>query len=433
MNRCRRPRDDPHDRLPPGGAAGAPGGAGPARSPASLVVFGAFDRHNLGDLLFAHLAQALQPGEAPIFAGLASRDLRPLGGHRVHALAEVAAEVGERPVRVLQLGGELLTCTAWQAAVMLLPPGQVQPTLAWLARRPSTRRRWVRDALGRDDRAPYLLARGALPHVDHLVVAGVGGVDLARCAPAMRAEVVAKLRAADARSVRDRVTQRALHDAGVECALVPDPAVLVAQAFGARIAAHMRAGDVQRATAAFAGGYVALQASAAFGDDATLDVLAAQLRAVQAATGLGVVLWRAGAAPWHDDLGVLQRLAARLPTAGVRVFESLHLWQTCAIVAGARAVCASSLHARIVALAFGLPRVSLRPPGEPGQRRKLAAWIATWDADTGGPVNVPHTAKALLAALATPSAALRQAASQAIVAWQAYWPAHGPWHGPPQR
>jgi hypothetical protein len=332
---------------------------------------------------------------------------------------------------VLQLGGELLTCTAWQAAVMLLPPGQVQPTLAWLARRPSTRRRWVRDVLGRDDRAPYLLARSALPHVEHLVVAGVGGVDLARCAPAMRAEVLAKLRAADALGVRDRVTQRVLHDAGVECALVPDPAVLVAQAFGARIADHAHARDVQRAIATFAGGYVAVQASAAFGDDATLDALAQQLRTVQAATGLGVVLWRAGAAPWHDDLGALQRLAARLPAGRVHVFESLHLWETCAVAAGARAVCASSLHARIVALAFGLPRVSLRPPGEPGQRRKLAAWIATWDADAGGPVGVPHTAKALLAALATPAAALRQAAMRAIAAWQAHWPPHGPAHWTP--
>ncbi|NWG74557.1 MAG: polysaccharide pyruvyl transferase family protein, partial [Rubrivivax sp.] len=43
-------------------------------APSPVVVFGAFDRHNLGDLLFAHLAQALLPGEELIVAGLASRD-----------------------------------------------------------------------------------------------------------------------------------------------------------------------------------------------------------------------------------------------------------------------------------------------------------------------------------------------------------------------
>ena len=390
-----------------------------------IVVFGAFDRHNFGDLLFPHLAQALLPGEALVFAGLASRDLRPFGGHRVHSLAEVAAQIAadedQRPVRVLQLGGELLTCTAWQAAVMLQPPGEVQRTLAWLARRPSTRRRWVRDVLGRDDRAPYLFARDALPHVERFVVAGVGGVDLARCAPAMRDEVLAKLRAADAVGVRDRRTQRVLHDAGLDAALVPDPAVLVAQHFGAEIDAHARRGEPARVAAAFGDGYFAVQASAAFADDATLDALAQQLRDAQAATGLGIVLLRAGAAPWHDDLGVLQRLAARLPTGRVHVAASLRPWDVCALLARARAVCASSLHARIVALAFGRPRVSVRPPREPGQRRKLAAFVETWDADAGAPVDVRHVAASLRRAIETPTAVLGHAVERATSAWQEHW------------
>jgi hypothetical protein len=385
----------------------------------SIVVFGAFDRHNLGDLLFAHLAQALLPGEELIFAGLASRDLRPFGGHRVQSLAEVAAVVGERPVRVLQLGGELLTCTAWQAAVMLQPAAEVQRTLAWLARRPSTRRRWMRDVIGRDDRAPYLFARNALPNVERLVVAGVGGVDLARCATPMRDEVLAKLRAADAVGVRDLRTQRALHDAGLDAALVPDPAVLVAQRCGAEIEAHARRGEPARVAAAFGDGYVAVQASAAFADDATLEALARQLRGVQAATGLGIVLFRAGAAPWHDDPGALQRLAARLPR--VHVFASLHPWDLCALVARAGAVCASSLHARIVALAFGRPRVSVRPPREPGQGRKLAAFAETWDADAGPPVDVRRTAAALRCAIATPASTLGRAAFRATAAWREHW------------
>lgn len=47
------------------------------------ILFGAFDRHNLGDLLFPHVAAALLPGRELLFAGLADRDLRALGGHRV--------------------------------------------------------------------------------------------------------------------------------------------------------------------------------------------------------------------------------------------------------------------------------------------------------------------------------------------------------------
>lgn len=49
------------------------------------VVFGAFDRHNLGDLLFAHVVAALLRGRDLVFAGIADRDLTAWGGHRVAA------------------------------------------------------------------------------------------------------------------------------------------------------------------------------------------------------------------------------------------------------------------------------------------------------------------------------------------------------------
>ena len=55
-----------------------------------LVLFGAFDRHNFGDLLFPHLLTALLPGQAFECAGLAARDLRAFGGHRVKPLARGA-------------------------------------------------------------------------------------------------------------------------------------------------------------------------------------------------------------------------------------------------------------------------------------------------------------------------------------------------------
>lgn len=387
-----------------------------------VVVFGAFDRHNVGDLMFPHLARSLLPHDELILAGLASRDLRPFGGHRVHSLAEVAAAVGERPVRVLQLGGELLTCTAWQAAVMLLPPEQVQPTVAWLGRRPATRRRWVREALGRADRAPYLLARDALPNVARIVVAGVGGVDLGRCAPAMRAEVLAKLRGADAVGVRDARTLAALRAAGIAASPIPDPAVMTRALCGSPIARRARRGDAAAVRAAFPGGYLAVQLSAAFGADATLDALAQALAAVTAARGLGVALFRAGAAPWHDDLDVLRRLASRLPGPRVRVFGSLHPWDVCALVAGAQAVCASSLHARIVALAYACPRVSVKPPGEPAQARKLAAFVEAWDTALGPPVDVDALATALTGALGIPRETLERVACDAERAWSATWP-----------
>ena len=80
----------------------------PPGSTPPLILFGAFDRHNLGDLQFAHIAACRAPRPV-ILAGLVERDLTPWGGHRVRAVAEVARTWGEAPADVLHVGGEILT------------------------------------------------------------------------------------------------------------------------------------------------------------------------------------------------------------------------------------------------------------------------------------------------------------------------------------
>ncbi len=86
---------------------------------APLILFGAFDRHNLGDLLFPHIISALLPEAQPQFAGLAQRDMRADGGHQVLALADLIRQYAGQPVRLIHVGGELLDCDLYQAAIML--------------------------------------------------------------------------------------------------------------------------------------------------------------------------------------------------------------------------------------------------------------------------------------------------------------------------
>ena len=376
-----------------------------------VILFGAFDRHNFGDLLFPHVAAALLPGCAPIFTGLADRDLRAQGGHRVRALADVARELGRQPAHLIHVGGELLTCNAWQAAIMLLPPDAVPSTIARLDGRPREKLDWARGMLGVDSLAPYTVARGQFPCIARVSHLGVGGVDLERCEPALRDEVLAGLATADAPSVRDRRTQAHLAAAGIAARLVPDPAVMVAQLFGDRIRARAGQGEVARILRDFPRGYLAVQFSADFGDDRTLDAIAAGLCSACAASGLGVALFRAGAAPWHDDLEGLRRVAARMPASSVRVFESLDVRDICALLAASRGYCGSSLHGRIVAMAFALPRVTLHHPTRAACPGKHAAYAATWE-PAGVPVSVgvDRIARGIEDALAADPGRLRETA-----------------------
>ena len=376
-------------------------GAGGVGTRPPVVLFGACDRHNFGDLLFPHVVAALLPGRELIHAGLVRRDLRRHGGHAVGALAGVVAALGERPFHFVHVGGELLTCEAWQAAVMLQPQHVAREIVARLHALPKEGAAWARQVLGVADRAPYVVARARLPGAAAIVYNAVGGVDLERQEAALRAEVVAKLHAADAVGVRDRQTQAALEAAGVPAALLPDPGVLVAELWGTRIRHRAWQGEVAAIRRAYPQGYMAIQFSADFGDDVTLAQIANQLDQVAAATGYGIVLFRAGAAPWHDDLDCYRRVAARM-RAAAQIFHSLQLWDICALIVGAHAYCGSSLHGRIVATAFALPRLSLLPTARESGASKLEAYADTWEApDLRGVIGVDAIAAGLEQALQT--------------------------------
>lgn len=392
--------------LPPDAAGRIAAPAYDGKVTPAALLFGAFDRHNLGDLLLAHVVTALLGALPAIWTGLATRDLSRCGGRPVAALAQVAAAWRGPPPVLIHVGGELLTCSAWQAAVMLQPPERAPQTVAYLEPRPQEQLDWVRRTLATAARAPYAAPREWIPPGSRVVYHAVGGVDLAAADAALRAEVLDKLRAAHRVSVRDRLTQAALQEAGIAAPLAPDAAVLVAELFGDSIRRRAAQGEVAALRSALPRGFVALQFSADYGDDATLAALASQLDEVAGTTGCGIVLFCAGIAPWHDDPRVYHRLAARLRTPALRCFASLDVWDLCALIASSRALAGSSLHGRIVAMAFGVPRVSL--PG-----RKQAAVAEAWEAP-GVPITVPvvELAHGLRRALAVDDALLRATAAR---------------------
>jgi hypothetical protein len=393
------------------------------------VLFGAFDRHNFGDLLFPHLLEALLPGHAFTHAGLATRDLRPFGGHRVTPLAPGAAHL-------IHVGGELLTCTAWEAAVMLRDPSETAALVARHDADPEAAAAWAAHELGTARAIPYVAGRDLLAPRGRLIFNAVGGVEWATLTDAQRAEVTAALRAADWLSVRDQVTQAALQAEGIAAPLCPDAAVMVAECCGETIRRHQQQDAVKAMRDAFPQGFLACQFSADFADDASLDGLARGLANVAAATGLGIVLFRAGAAPWHDDPALYGKLLQRLPPGTARLFASLNLWNLCALVAASRGTVASSLHARLVALAYGLPRVSLVLPQQGARPGKLAAWAETWEPEAvPRAVAVDAVEAATLEALSLPVDVLQDNAADLRThyrASQAQWAGLLPPAGPGQ-
>ncbi|MFN6961759.1 MAG: polysaccharide pyruvyl transferase family protein [Rhodocyclaceae bacterium] len=368
---------------------------------APVLLVGAHDRHNFGDLLFAHIAASFLPAREIVVAGLIARDLTAHGGFAVAPLAGLAQRFREAPVEIVHVGGEILTTTAWQAAVMLAEPDEVPALIARFDADPVAAHAYAAQRFGIEAEAPYVVGRERFPSARRIVFDAVGGAELDRADPALKDEVFAKLRQADSLFVRDRTTQAALAAAGIAANLVPDPVALIAECFGARIGQRKTTGEVVRMRAMFPEGFVAVQFAAECGDDATLALLARQLDRIAAKTGCGAVFFRAGSAPWHDDLEVYRHCAARLAKARWQIFTSLDIWQIAALIAQSRGFIGTSLHGHVVASAFALPRVSFLPPSQAGRPNKIGAYLATWEmAEMPGIAALDDLAEAFFAAQA---------------------------------
>jgi hypothetical protein len=298
------------------------------------VLFGAFDRHNLGDILLAKVA-AREELVGVTFAGLVARDMTPFGGPVVRTIDEA---LGREPVRLIHVGGELLDCDSTQAAFML-----------------------QESAVAVRRQCAYVIAKHDLPAGSSVEFRAVGGVALGERPVSFRIEVLNALSQADAVSVRDAVTCDFLAANGIEATLACDPVTRIAELFRDEIRSRRPAMT----------DFLAMQFAAEWGDDATLNTLARGIERIDRP----VVLFRAGAAPWHDDLEPYRRLASRLK-APATIFESLNVRDICGLIASAARVVATSLHVRIVADAFGVPVTSLEQ--RQGSARKLGAYLATW-------------------------------------------------------
>ncbi len=353
-----------------------------------LILFGAVDRHNFGDLLLGEIARVLVSPVPVVLAGLADRDLSAHGGGRVRAITALAKEWGDCPANVLHVGGELLTCTLYEAAVMLQSDEEAQRAITRDKGDSNGAREWATRCLGLDQTIAYLVSRRLFGRSAFFGYLGVGGMELNLQPDEVRREVFSRVGEADFVWVRDRETHRQLAMAGIPTRLAPDPAELTAILFGGLVEERALAKRQRTIGERFPAGYLAVQFSADFGDDATLAIIGGQLRQIQRGHGLGIVFFRAGAAPWHDSVEVYGRLLRGTCESNAIIFDSPNIWDICALLARSRGFVGSSLHGRIVAEAFGKPAVSLaRIEGDPS---KAGVYVESWRPDASGTVVVPE-------------------------------------------
>jgi len=108
-----------------------------------------------------------------------------------------------------------------------------------------------------------------------------------------------------------------------------------------------------------------------------ITAIAKQLVKLIKVTNLRVVFFRAGAALGHDSITEYVHVRDKMAVQGVKnkteIFTGLNIWDITSLIANAELVIGTSLHVRVIAFAYSVPRVTFNAGG------KHLAMVKYWD------------------------------------------------------
>lgn len=332
-----------------------------------ILTIGAFERDNFGDYLF-FLLYARMLGHCEVAAsGMMFADRRTELGHVV--LPYAFALQRHRWDAVIVVGGEVGAVSPEMAIRMCLSPED------------ESRFRQLRSQ-GEACRFLTLLDESEpayIPDLNHYPLnaetpllfnsVGISRLEELGRAHPLVVKTMDRIRRSQVISVRDTQSVDFLLQAGVTASLRPDIVHAIRRHYSSEIDTH-RAG--------ISGRYVVVQASAQLIDSIGTEAIAREMLRVAAATQAAIVFFAAGTANYHDDFARYEKIRDRMQALqgaqAVSVEYQRDPLYLVAVIANAVLWIGSSLHGRIIAIEYGVPRISL-------ENAKVRQYVALWDAD----------------------------------------------------
>lgn len=362
-----------------------------------------------------HVLEALLPGQRTLVCGLRDIDMTAFGGHRVHSLATARALLGSSSVNLVHFGGEILACRVEEAMAMLLEGEDAARFEGLMGSHPGLAAVLARLALGTENPLGYVTGRSTFPRLNRLAFHAVG-LASPQGLNANQRYLDVCLCSADFVGVRDSAALAYAESIGLMAHAMPCGTVLVKELFAGTVAEHVAAAEVNQIRVRFPAGYAAFQVSAAFATRG--HSLAHDLKRFGERTGLGLVLFASGTAARHDSRVFLRHLVDALGAERACLLESANVWDIVGLISQARVYAGSSLHGRIVATAFGVPRLNFAS-SEP----KVQCYCDLWELP-GLPVRAPSpetTCESLLRCLEQDPAILAAHAQSLAARYRESW------------
>lgn len=330
-----------------------------------VLTVGAYDRDNFGDLLLLLVTEHYLGEHEVVAGGLVNADMTALLDRKVEPygrLLDAAKFAG-----IWTVGGEIGGTDLQSAYWMATPADEYSPHSPGT---PAERRTLLDESIGycptESAYIPAPLAYRANAGVPTVInSAGIAQVLCPQVSPRLREETIALLRGTTLISVRDQASSDFLRLLGVDHKLAPDAVHTIASLHpkGPEGDADVALVQVSRANLAKLG----------------LRNLASALAESRQLKGLRIRVLLAGTAPGHDSFDEGRALAAAVkaisPGLDMNVLNDRRPDDLVEQISTARIVISTSLHVRIVAAAYKVPRVTFAAT----QNRKVNGYAERWD------------------------------------------------------
>jgi hypothetical protein len=310
------------------------------------ILFGAFERHNFGDLLMGFAFEKLlrQKGIRTIHASILENDLTAWGGTRVHSIFRLLASGLDTSIPILHVGGETASCSFREALACDSPA----PLPFHLSDVVSSD---VHQHLGTDRPFPYLTPSEErvgteLKRWETRLFYGIGLTRLADDS-AHNERLKASLTAARMIGFRDANSLSNARNLAIgRATFAPDIVLAIS-----RLLPAANSGKPPYLLLHFNGGYLRRHAATLI---QSLSQIASNFKG-------GLKIGLAGTANYHDSLEELYRFKRLADASSVpmEVLPEVDIFAICQQIAGAAAVVSTSLHYRIVARSYGVPRLTM--------------------------------------------------------------------------
>lgn len=340
-----------------------------------ILIIGAFDRYNYGDLLFPLIIeQQLQTYEQSFIAsyyGIVESDLSSVGGKPTQDISSFYQRCSKREghTSVIVAGGEAVGVT-WSSLLLSLNPlykktHRFHQRINHIIDLNAIAKWWLH---GKTD-LPFVFTSSDFVGVDHVVFNSLGGSELQPSIFQQYPHLVSKLRQIDYFAVRDNASQQVLAKVEVPVHLYPDSAILMSKFFPVTELERRVSNAVREFVGQHQGRYVFFQIKNNHAKQHE-QILAAQLDAVARHSGLHLCLCPIGKALNHDDHLALGRIAPLL-NARYTLFNHVTIWDIMFLIAQSGTYIGTSLHGAITAMSYAVPYVGLAVP-------KLDSYLNTW-------------------------------------------------------